>query len=90
MENFENKESIESKNKNTFCLAIKKTKKNPPNDNTSANTILRNNLDLGEPKLTIRLPKINDVGGTGTNHGSYNGNGARPNGTFLPMPTRKH
>ena len=60
------------------------------NNNTSGNNVLMNNLDLGEPKLTIRLPKINDSGVPGANGGQYNGNGARPNGTFLPMPTRKH
>ena len=65
-------------------------KKNPLNNNNSGNNVLMNNLDLGEPKLTIRLPKINDIAGPGSSGGQYNGNGARPNGTFLPMPTRKH
>ena len=60
------------------------------NNNTSGNNVLMNNLDLGETKLTIRLPKINDIGALGANGGQYNGNGARPNATFLPMPTRKN
>lgn len=49
-----------------------------------------NNLDIGEPKLSIRLPKINDGNGGGVGNDQYNGNGARPNGTFLPMPIRRH
>ena len=48
-----------------------------------------NNLDLGGPKGSIRLPKINDDNG-GLGNAQYNGNGARPNGTFLPMPVRRH
>ena len=50
--------------------------------------LLINNLDIGPPKDVIRLPKINDVNGD-TGNGKYNGNGARPNVTFLPMPMRK-
>ena len=54
----------------------------------SANNLFTNNLDIGGPKAIIRLPKINDGNG-GVGNGQYNGNGARPNGTFLPMPIRK-
>ena len=61
---------------------------NPTNNNLSANMLLINNLDIGPPKDVIRLPKINDVNGD-TGNGKYNGNGARPNVTFLPMPMRK-
>ena len=72
-----------------FLSSNKMAQQNPPNNNTSANTVLLNNLDISEPKLCLRLPKINSDGNGGAGKDSYNGNGPRPNGTFLPMPIRR-